>query len=148
VHPKQHQVRLGRKRLPARESIERRLREPVDRSRIHSANYNDQVFLVRYIALAMLVVWLGELILVLTDQLTANLIRRVDLIEYLCGGAILISFCVMKIIGPPPRAFAVRVALVSLMLLLTATRFPRPSRVAASVNTALGLVLLVWYARE
>ena len=96
----------------------------------------------------MLVVWLGDLLLTLTDQPTSNLIRRVDLVAYVCGGAVLISFCVMKVIGPPPRAFAVRVALVSLMLLLTATRFPRPSRVAASVNAALGLVLLAWYARE
>jgi hypothetical protein len=106
------------------------------------------MFVVRYIALAMLVVWLGELTLVLADNLTANLIRRVDLIAYLCGSAILISFLVMKVIGPPPRAFAVRISLVSLMLLLTVARFPRPSRAAAMVNTALGLVLLAWYARE
>ncbi len=39
------------------------------------------------------------------------------LIAYRCGGGvILVAFVVMKLVGPPPRGFFVRIAVVAVML--------------------------------
>jgi hypothetical protein len=107
------------------------------------------MFAVRYIALVILVVWVGGMILVLAGGAIDDVIRRFNLFSYACGATILVGFFVMKFVGPPPRAFKVRAGLVSLMLLVTRlSPPPRISHTAITVNMALGLVLLSWYARE
>jgi hypothetical protein len=55
----------------------------------------------------------------------------------------------MKFVGPPPRAFFIRLGIVVLMLLMTlCDRWLIPGRRQPTSTPALGLVLLAWYARE
>jgi uncharacterized protein DUF4149 len=94
--------------------------------------------IVRYVALAALVVWLGGMVVlgllvapstfgvlqahdpaagrVLAGALFGEILRRFHLLAYACGGVILIALFVMKFIGPPPYAFPIRAGLVALML--------------------------------
>ena len=91
---------------------------------------------VRYVALVALVVWLGAL-------------QSYIAIAYGCGAVLVIGLFAMKFVGPPPRAFFIRLGIVVLMLLMTlCDRWLMPGPTATYVNTALGLVLLAWYARE
>jgi hypothetical protein len=159
---------------------------------------------VRYIALAALVVWLGGMIVlglvvapstfrvlqahdaaagrVLAGALFGDILRQFYLVACGCGAIMLLGLFVMKFMGPPPRAFILRAAIVALMLALTAyaagpvsrqiaqlqsqvagpmntlpdtdpvrIRFNRlhtTSTTLMTINIALGLVLLFWYARE
>ena len=95
---------------------------------------------VRYIALIALVVWLGGMILlgllvapstfrvlqnheaaagrVLAGAVFGDILRQFYVLAYICGGLILSSLIIMKLVGPPPRAFPVRAAIVVLMLTL------------------------------
>ena len=102
--------------------------------------------IVRYAALAALVVWLG----VLTSALGGDVLRHVHVVSAACGAIILFALLAMKFIGPPPRAFAVRTAIVAAMLAAMGyTVFWRAgSRTALAASTALGFALLAWYARE
>jgi hypothetical protein len=100
---------------------------------------------VRYVALAALVVWLGGTIQTLSGELG----RHVTAIAYACGGVMLIALLIMKFVGPPPRAFFVRIALVAVMLIATAVaQWNRPSPAAEAITAVVGLVLLSFYARE
>lgn len=92
------------------------------------------MFVVRYVALAALVVWLGGMIAVSTvltpaafDVLQAgdpqdaaafvrDVLGRFDLVGYLCGGLLFVALFVMKFVGPPPAAFAPRAVIVAAML--------------------------------
>jgi len=95
---------------------------------------------VRYAALLALVVWLGGMIVlgllvapstfrvlqvqdpaagrVLAGALFGNILRQFYLLSYACAAVILLSLVAMKLVGPPPRAFLPRVAIVSGMLAL------------------------------
>ncbi len=100
---------------------------------------------VRYVALAALVVWLaGMLPLAIGDALHR------PVVPFGCGAVVLVSLVVLKFVGPPPRAFVVRAAIVAVMLavaaLAWATRVP-PS-IAVPVNVAFAAVLLFWYVYE
>jgi hypothetical protein len=97
---------------------------------------------VRYVALLALVFWLGVLF---SETMW---IRPGSLAPFVCGALIMTVLVVQKLIGPPPRAFALRSALVVAMLALAGydRRAPTPAVPMASVG--LGLVLLGWYARE
>ena len=100
---------------------------------------------VRYIALVALVVWLGAMQSVLVGTGTAWYIA----IAYGCGAVLVVGLFAMKFVGPPPRAFFTRLGIVVLMLIMTLfDRWLIPGPTATSVNLALGLVLLAWYARE
>jgi len=159
---------------------------------------------IRYVALAALVVWLGGMIVlglvvapstfrvlqahdagtgrVLAGALFGDILRQFSLIAYGCGATMMVCLFVMKFMGPPPRAFIPRAAIVALMLGLAAyaggpvsreiaqlqsqaagpmnalpdtdarrVRFNRlhaTSTTLMTINMALGLVLLSWYARE
>ena len=100
---------------------------------------------VRYVALAALVIWLGAL----QTALIGDRSPQVATVEIVCGGAILPALLTMKFLGPPPRAFSVRLTIVVAMLALGAfDRVYGSWRVTTVTTTALGFGLLFWYARE
>jgi hypothetical protein len=100
---------------------------------------------VRYVALVALVVWLGAMQSALAGNSTAWDIP----IAYGCGAVLVLCLFALKFVGPPPRAFFIRLGIVVLMLLMTLfDRWLIPGPTATYVNTALGLVLLAWYAHE
>jgi Domain of unknown function (DUF4149) len=93
---------------------------------------------VRYVALIALVVWLGGMVVlgfvvapstfrvlqvhhgaagrVLAGAVFGDILRQFYILAYVCGGLTLLSLIVMKLLGPPPRAFPLRAAIVALML--------------------------------
>lgn len=97
---------------------------------------------IRYLALAALVVWLGGMMVLgllvapstfgvlqtsapdpaggrmLAGAVFGEILRRFHLLAYACGGVLLVCLFMMKFIGPPPRAFVARAAIVALMLAL------------------------------
>ncbi len=82
-------------------------------------------------------------------SVAGEMFRRVDLLSYACGALIVICFLVMKFVGPPPQAFFPRLAVILLMLAVAGyARVRHLSATAASVNVALGAILLFWYTRE
>jgi hypothetical protein len=100
---------------------------------------------VRYVALVALVVWLGAMQSALIGHSTASYIP----IAYGCGAVLVLCLFALKFVGPPPRAFFIRLGIVVLMLLMTLfDRWLIPGATATYVNTALGFVLLAWYAHE
>jgi len=110
-----------------------------------ASNYNDRMPVVRYVALAALVVWLGAT----TAALAGDLVRHVSVVSAVCGLLILVALLVMKLVGPPPRAFPARIALVIVMLALAAEAHLRGRSEGTLLATAaIGFVLLAWYARE
>lgn len=98
------------------------------------------MFAVRYLALAALVVWLGGMIVlallvapstfrvlqahdaatgrVLAGALFGDILRHFYVLAYGCGAVIFLCLFIMKFVGPPPRAFALRAAIVAVMLAL------------------------------
>jgi hypothetical protein len=100
------------------------------------------MFVVRYVALMALVLWLGVLL-----NETAW-IRPGHLLGIACGGAVLVSLLALKFLGPPPRAFIPRAAIVALMLAIAIYVRYSGQNSLTTVNLALGAVLLAWYARE
>lgn len=101
---------------------------------------------VRYAALAALVVWLGGML----SALFGDALRQTQLIAYACGGIVLVGLLVMKFVGPPPRAFVPRAAIVLAMLAiaLLATFDLLAVTTIATLDLTLGFVLLFWYVRE
>jgi len=103
-------------------------------------NYNERMVAVRYVALMALVVWVGGMIVlgllvapstfrvlqvhegaagrILAGMLFGDILRQFYILAYVCGGIILSSLIIMKLMGPPPRAFTVRAAIVAFMLAL------------------------------
>jgi hypothetical protein len=106
------------------------------------------MILVRLLALTALAVWLGGM-LALT-VLFGDVAHRFGLIGLTCGAVIILCFFVMKFVGPPPRAFVMRVAITCAMLMLTVYSFTvrAGSPAPVTANMALGFVLLLWYVRE
>jgi hypothetical protein len=120
-------------------------------------HYNDRVFAVRYIALAGLVVWLGGMIVlgllvapstfrvlqaqdpvggrVLAGAVFGEILRQFHLLAYLCGGLILVCLLIMKLVGPPPRAFPLRAAIVVVVLALAAYSGVPVSREIAQIQS-------------
>jgi hypothetical protein len=115
---------------------------------VRTGNYNEGMIIVRYATLVALVLWLGAMI----NARFGNLFWRVDTISYGCGLVTVVGLFVMKFMGPPPRAFVPRAAIVVLMLLIAfASALPRTGEFATTlmmINIGLGLVLLYWYVRE
>ena len=100
---------------------------------------------VRYAALVALVLWIGGMVSILVGDVFARFPAAVA-----CGMVVLVSLFVMKFVGPPPRAFPVRAAIVVVMLATTmlaaVSRVPRAP--AAALNLAFGAILLFWYVLE
>ena len=114
---------------------------------------------VRYLALAALVIWVGGMITLpilvapaVHGVAIGEVWRRYHQLAYACGGTVFVSLFVMKFVGPPPHAFALRAAVVFLMLLLVGYSGlrvgPAMSPPLASLSVGLGLFLLFWYVRE
>ena len=111
----------------------------------------------RYAALAALVVWLGGMILlgllvapstfrvlqahegaagrVLAGAVFGEVLRQFSIVAYVCGGVILLSLIVMKLVGPPPRAFSARAAIVAVMLALAVYAGVPVSREIAEIQS-------------
>jgi uncharacterized protein DUF4149 len=93
---------------------------------------------IRFTALAALVVWLGGMVVlgllvapstfrvlqaqdpvagrVLAGALFGDILRQFYIFEYACGAVMLVCLVIMKFVGPPPRAFPLRAAIVVVML--------------------------------
>ena len=102
---------------------------------------------IRYVVLVALVVWLGGMVAVLFG----DWLRPLSLLTAACGGIILVGLFVMKFVGPPPRAFMLRVTIAAIMLAIavyTGVRMPRSAGGLITINVALGAILLYWYVRE
>ena len=101
---------------------------------------------VRYVALAALVLWLG----VLAATLGGDTLRHVHVVSAVCGALILAALLAMKFIGPPPRAFFARTAIVVAMLAMMGytALWAAASTAMLAATTVLGFGLLAWYARE
>ena len=109
------------------------------------------MFVVRYVALIALAIWLGGMVtpfwLDAGPERVSPLSRQ---LAYACGATALVSLFLLKFVGPPPRAFPFRAALVVLMLAIVtyAHVMSVTSVIPAALNIAIGLVLMAWYARE
>lgn len=95
---------------------------------------------LRYAYVLALVVWLGGMVALgaivapatfqvlqasapeigraLAGELFGQILARFHYVAYACGGIMLISLTVIAILGPRPRAFAVRLAIIATMLLI------------------------------
>jgi len=100
---------------------------------------------VRYTALVALVVWLGAM----QTALVAGAALEPIWLQYACGGVIVVCLFAMKFLGPPPRAFVVRLGIALLMIGLTAYAHRNGHWYPVVLTPmALGFVSLIWYARE
>jgi hypothetical protein len=104
---------------------------------------------VRYITLVALVVWLGAMM----GARIGHVAGRLDLVGYACGATLAAGLVIMKFMGPPPRGFSIRIAMVALMLAVAAGSTALdarglPSSLLEGVNIAFGFSLLFWYVRE
>jgi hypothetical protein len=102
---------------------------------------------VRYVALVALVAWLGAMQSALVGNSTTWYIP----IAYGCGAVLVLCLFALKFVGPPPRAFFIRLGIVMLMLLMTLLdrwNINGPAPMLLFVNMAFGLALLAWYAHE
>ena len=99
------------------------------------------MFALRYLYVLALVVWLGGMVVLgaivapatfqvlqasapeigraLAGELFGTILARFHYVAYACGGVLLISMGGMAILGPRPRAFAVRLGLITVMLLVS-----------------------------
>jgi uncharacterized membrane protein len=95
---------------------------------------------LRYAYVLALVVWLGGMVALgaivapatfqvlqasapetgraLAGELFGQILARFHYVAYACGAIMLISMVIIAILGPRPRAFAVRLALILTMLLI------------------------------
>ena len=115
------------------------------------------MFVIRYVALAALVVWLGGMIVlallvapstfrvlqatdpatgrVLAGALFGDILRQFYVLTYVCAGVILFCLFVMKFMGPPPPAFVPRAAIVTAMLALAVYAGVPVSREIAQIQS-------------
>ena len=103
------------------------------------------MIVVRYASLAALVVWLAGMLAMKAGDLLSR-----PAVSLACGAVVLISLVVLKFVGPPPRAFFVRAAVVAVMLVVTllASAGRLPTTIAIPVNLAFAAILLFWYVVE
>ena len=106
------------------------------------------MIVVRYGTLAALVLWLSAML----GMRSGDVLRHLPLFAVACGAATFVGLFAMKFLGPPPPAFAPRVAIVFVMLVIAAVSawFATGAMAAwlRSVNIGLGFVPLYWYVRE
>ena len=98
------------------------------------------VLALRYLYVLALVIWLGGMVVLgaiiapatfqvlqasapeigraLAGELFGTILARFHYVAYACGGVPVISIGAMAVLGPRPRAFAVRLGLITIMLLV------------------------------
>ena len=124
---------------------------------------------VRYAALLALVVWVGGMVVL--ELLVApsasrvlslgavstgvagaefdEVLRHFQVVAYACGAVLLASFIVLKLVGPPPRAFLARLGIIVVMIgLALYSGLYAFSTALMAINVALGLILVGWYVHE
>jgi hypothetical protein len=118
------------------------------------------VFVVRFAALASVVIVVGGSSLALASLIRADAVQLLEWIVAAAGLLVIVSLFVMKFVGPPPQSFVPRAALAFALTaagtLTTVLPFILPTAQAyvpsmASLlwaELALGIALLTWYARE
>jgi uncharacterized membrane protein len=96
---------------------------------------------LRYVYVLALVVWLGGMVILgaivapatfqilqasapetgraLAGDLFGQILARFHYVAYAAGGLLLVSIVAMALLGPRPRAFAVRLAVIAVMLLVS-----------------------------
>jgi hypothetical protein len=99
--------------------------------------------IVRYAALVALVVWLGAM---QTAMALPGLDRQ--WLEYACGSVLVAALLTMKLVGPPPHGFKMRIGLAAAMLGLAVVEYRDGILPLRLVNMCLGFVSLIWYVRE
>jgi uncharacterized membrane protein len=104
-------------------------------------HYNDQVLALRYINALALAVWLGGTIVLgaivapttfqvlqasdpiagraLAGAVFADVVSRFYYVQYGAGALLLVTLGAMALVGPRPKGFVVRVAIVTSMLAVT-----------------------------
>lgn len=105
-------------------------------------HYNTCMLAVRYVYILTLVVWLGGMITIgavvapaafraleqtstpdgrpAAASVVGEVLRRFHLVGYGAGAILLITLVAMKLIGPRPQGFGIRLALVAVMLAASA----------------------------
>jgi len=100
------------------------------------------VIALRYVYVLALIVWLGGMLVLgavvapttfevlqsadpesgrrLAGELFGTLIARFHYVAYGAGGVLLVSLAAMALLGPRPRGFAPRAAIIGVMLLVSA----------------------------
>ena len=95
---------------------------------------------LRYAYVLALVIWLGGMVVLgaivapstfqvlqasapatgraLAGELFGSILARFHYVAYAAGGTLLVTLAVMAVLGPRPRAFAIRLLLVAAMLLV------------------------------
>ena len=98
------------------------------------------VIALRYLYVLALVVWLGGMVVLgaivapatfqilqasapsngraLAGELFGHMLTRFHYVAYACGAVLIVTLGAMGVLGPRPRPFAVRLALVTTMLLI------------------------------
>jgi uncharacterized membrane protein len=102
------------------------------------AHYNDLMLALRYVYVLALVVWLGGMVILgalvapttfqvlqtaapetgrlLAGELFSAILTRFHYLAYGAGALLFVTLAVMAILGPRPAAFAIRMAIITLML--------------------------------
>jgi hypothetical protein len=95
---------------------------------------------LRYLYVLALVIWLGGMVVLgamvapatfqvlqasapeigraLAGELFGTILARFHYVAYACGGILLVSIGAMAVLGPRPRSFAIRLGLITVMLLV------------------------------
>jgi hypothetical protein len=106
------------------------------------------MLVVRYVALVALAVWVGGLVVGFAVSPAFWRIEGV-MVGYACGAVVIVSYVTLKLVGPPPRNFSIRVGIAVVMLAVAlGGRWLASATAPAAVETVLGLALLTWYVRE
>lgn len=96
------------------------------------------MFVVRYVVLAALVIWTGGMVAlggivapsafqvlervdpqngrIFAGLLFGDILRQFSFLAYVCGSLVVAGLVIMKFVGPPPRAFTLRLILSAAML--------------------------------
>jgi len=122
------------------------------------------VLALRYVYVLALALWLGGMVVlgavvapVLSGVVFGAILSRFHYIAYGAGTLALVSLAAMALLGPRPRAFAARSAIVGVMLLIAlysgfvALRVEELHQLSTRLmmaNIIGALVLLYWEAKE
>ena len=105
---------------------------------------------LRYVYVLALAIWLGGMV----GELLGNASTRFHYVAYACGGALVVTLTAMRVLGPRPPAFAIRLILSGAMLLValySGFAIGAVHQLATQLmmaNVAGALVLLYWEARN